>query len=205
MPKITDIQPQKKRDGYYNIFIDSVYECSLSDLSLSIAGLRVGQEIDKQQKDQLIEHAAIDKIYSRALYYLRFGPRTVDQMRKYLLKQQYDINYIEVVLVKLKDQHYLDDKQYAQSWVDNSLTYKARSKRKLQQELQFKGVEKITITEVLQTIDSATEQQSIRQIIEKKTKQSRYQDKQKMTQYLMGQGFAYNAIKDVVDEFSLWQ
>lgn len=105
---------------------------------------------------------------------------------------------IERVLERLEQKGYSDDQKFAEAWVRSRQLTKKSSKRKLQQELQVKGVNSEIITAVL-TDDSIDETENLKKMIEKKQKQARYQDTTKLTQYLLRQGFTYSDIKTALD------
>lgn len=202
MATITKIQPQVKRDGYYNIFVDDAFFCSLSDLQLSLLALKVGQELSDGEKDKILESSAISKTYNRALYYLQFGPRTVSQMRTYLLRKDFNEEYIEVVLEMLIKEHYLNDELLARTFVEDRQHFKPRSRRQLQAELRKKGIGSETIELVLSELEEDDQLVAIKTLAEKKMRQTRYQDSTKMTQYLLRQGFVYSDVKQVLSELT---
>ncbi len=200
MSQITEISPQKKRDGYYNIFVDQAFFCSLSDLQLASLHLKVGQLLSTEEIAEIKKSSAVNKTYNRALYYLQFGPRTIYQMHKYLIEKKYEPEYIDIAIDTLKDEKYLNDELYAESFVRDRQTFKPRSKRMLIAELRKKGIQNDTINYVLDELDENDQLDAIKKIINKKTKQVRYQDKQKLTEYLLRQGFRYSDIKQAVDD-----
>ncbi len=203
MATVTKIQPQVKRDGYYNIFVDDAFFCSLSDLQLSLLALKIGQNLSDGEKDKILESSAITKTYNRALYYLQFGPRTVSQMRTYLLRKDYNAEYIEVVLEMLIKEHYLNDELLARTFVEDRQHFKPRSRRQLQAELRKKGIGSETIEQVLSELEDNDQIEAIKILTHKKMRQTRYQDQTKMTQYLLRQGFLYSDVKQVMSELAL--
>ncbi len=74
---------------------------------------------------------------------------------------------------------------------------KPMSRRKLLQELRAKRVPDDVAERALDE-DVGDERQVLTDLVARKRKQSRYQDDQKLMQYLAGQGFNYGDIKDVL-------
>lgn len=200
MAQITKISPQKKRDGYYNIFVDDAFFCGLSELQLATLHLQVGQQLTTQEQEDIQQSSAIGKTYNRALYYLQYGPRTTSQMRTYLLQKGYIEEHIDSVLVTLQNENYLNDEQLAQSFVRDRQTYKPRSTRMLRAELRKKGIDSIVIESTIADMDENNQLDAIKHIAEKKLKQARYQDKTKLIEYLLRQGFSYNDVKSVLSD-----
>jgi len=202
MATITKIQPQVKRDGYYNIFVDDAFFCSLSDLQVSVLSLKVGQDLTTELQADILKSSKVSKTYSRALYYLQYGPRSVAQMRTYLIQKDYELEYIEPVLETLQSEHYLDDSLLATNFVFERQNSKHRSTRQLNGELRKKGIAPDIIEQVLSELGDDDQLMAIRSLATKKMRQTRYQDQIKMTQYLLRQGFNYGDVKEVLAELA---
>ena len=96
------------------------------------------------------------------------------------------------VLDALLEKHYVDDRRFAQFWLENRDQRKGTSLRRLRQELMQKGVDPDIIEAVMRGSDrnDATE---LKKVIEKKAK--RYDDEQKLVQYLVRRGFSYDDVQ----------
>lgn len=199
MPTITDITQQKKRTSIYNIFVDGAFFCGLSDLELSLSGLRIGEEVDSKRLDELKESSGFSKLYARALNYLSFRERSTKEVRTYLKDKTDDHEQLERVLAKLHEQSFLDDERFARNWVENRNLLKPRSKRQLQMELRQKGIDSNIVEEVLGEQSDENEQENIQELIRKKKNTSAGRDEQKLIRYLISKGFRYGDIKAVLD------
>ena len=204
--KITKISQQVKRKDRYSVYVDEKYSFSLSDYQLVSAGLRIGKEYTQAELTELINNSEFGKAYERALNYVMIRPKPKMYVNKagerIVKKKEVDkstvLYMIERVLERLEQKGYSDDQKFAEAWVRSRQLTKKSSKRKLQQELQVKGVNSEIITAVL-TDDSIDETENLKKMIEKKQKQARYQDTTKLTQYLLRQGFTYSDIKTALD------
>jgi regulatory protein len=92
---------------------------------------------------------------------------------------------------------FIDDVAFAKAWVDNRHLLKPTSHRKLQLELRAKRVADSVIQQVL-VDDETTDSDELTAMIARKRRQSRYQDKDKLMQYLARQGFSYEDIKQAL-------
>jgi regulatory protein len=192
--KITNIKQQVKRAGRYSIYVDGKYSFSLSEQELLNQGLRVGQEFKGDSFNQIQQTAVEDKAYMRALDMLARRPRSVWEMKQYLIRKGYNNNMIELILNKLSKRGLLDDNKFAELWVKNRRQLKLISKRKLLQELQQKRISNSIISSVL-TAEQINDTDALKDLISKKSSLPRYQDKQKLMSYLLRQGFSYEDIK----------
>jgi regulatory protein len=198
MLKVTDIKQQVKRQDRYSIFIDGKYSFSLSENELMQSGIRLNKEYTSAELEQLKQTAVMDKAYMRSLDMLSRRARSEWELRDYLKRKDYEPEIIDQIILRLKKLQYIDDYNFAKSWVDNRRLLKATSKRKLSQELKQKRVEQTVIDKVLSE-DETDEKSVIKDLVVKKRTQSRYQDDQKLIAYLLRQGFSYSDVKEAIN------
>jgi regulatory protein len=199
MVKVTDIKQQVKRTIRYSIYFDGKYLFSLSEGELLSSGIRIGKQYTQEELAELRQTAVLDKAYMRALDYVALRMRSRWELTDYLRRKDYDSPTIETILNKLSEYGYVDDKKFAEAWVSNRQLLKPTSLRRLQQELQQKRIDREVISEVLaqQDIDELA---MLRQLIERKKQQTRYQDEQKLIAYLLRQGYRYDDVRQALSE-----
>ena len=197
--RITDIKQQVKNKDRYSVYVDGDYAFSLSADELVAQKIASNQEITKEQLETLIKTAVEDKAYQAALGLIARRTRSVWEMQQYLARKQYDQPIITKILNKLISRGLLNDKAFAEAWVQNRQLLKPTSRRKLQQELQQKNISKSIISEVLADYEDA-EQNALKALVEKKRPLPRYQDQSKLMAYLVRQGFSYGDIKAALSD-----
>jgi len=198
--KITAIKQQVKRADRYSIYVDEKYSFSLSEPELLNVGLRINQEFTEAELDELKNKAVLDKAYDRTLNLIMRRPRSEWELRDYLKRKEYDEEAIAATIERLAERGYVNDQDFAKRWVENRRLLKSTSKRRLQQELKQKRVSQEVIDEVLAS-DETDERDVLRELVGRKQKQTKYQDKTKLMQYLSRQGYNYGDIKSVLEEF----
>lgn len=198
--KITDIKQQLKRSDRYSIYVDGKYVFSFSEGELLNSGLRTGLEFDEAGLAELKDRAVQDKAYDRALNRISYRPRSEWEIRDYLKRKDTPPEVIDNIVARLRKNKYLDDHDFARRWVANRRLLKSTSKRRLSQELRQKRVSDDIIQEVLAD-DETDEQEVLRELIERKRKQPKYQDNLKLMQYLSRQGFNYDDIKTALSKY----
>ena len=199
--KVTAIQQQVKRPERYSIFIDGKFSFGLSEAAVLASKLSIGQEYNAQELAELKETARADKAYNQTLGLLARRARSEWEIRDYLKRKDYEPDLVEQTVERLKGRNYVNDEAFARAWVDNRRLLKATSKRRLSQELRQKRVSYETIAVVLEA-DETDEREVLKELVVRKRKQSRYQDDNKLTQYLIRQGFNYGDVKAVIEELS---
>jgi regulatory protein len=195
--KITAIKQQVKRSDRYSIYGDGKYLFSFSEGELLASGLRIGQELDQAALDELKDKAVLDKAYDRAINLISRRPRSEWELRDYLKRKEYEPGTQDEVIGRLRERGYVDDADFARRWVESRRLLKSTSKRRLSQELRQKRIADDIIKEVLEA-DETDELEVLKDLVERKRKQSKYKDDLKLMQYLARQGFSYDLIKEAL-------
>lgn len=195
--KITAIQAQVKRAARYSIFVDEKYAFSLSESALLDQKIVVGQEISSGQLQVFKDVSKFDKAYNLVLAYVARRPRSEWELQDYFRRKDIDEEAGGQILARLKDFGYVDDRAFARSWVESRRLLKPISRRRLMLELRQKHVADDIIRSVLEE-DETTDRDTLRELIVRKRKQTRYQDDQKLMQYLARQGYSYDDIKNAL-------
>lgn len=209
--KITALKTQVRDKGRVNVFVDGVYRFSLDINQVAELGIRSGKEYSEEELAELENESQFGKLYTRSLEYVFTRPRSQREMRDYLYRKTRDTRtkegtikkgvskeLTERVFDRLSDKGYLDDEKFAAFWVENRNVRKGSSLRKLQAELQAKGVNSSIISQVLAQTDRSDEEE-IQKIIAKKAR--RYDDENKLIAYLMRQGFSYDSVKSALKAY----
>lgn len=197
--KITDIKQQAKRQDRYSIFIDGKYSFSLSESELLPTGLRVGRELSKDELAELRDKALIDKGVFRVLELVARRPRSRWEIEDYLRRKKYENSEIRKITEAVEAKGFVDDEDFARRWVESRRLLKPMSMKKLRLELRQKRISDELIQKVLGE-DETDERDVLKELIEKKRRQSKYRDQQKLIAYLARQGFNYGDIKSVLEE-----
>ncbi len=197
--KITAIKAQIKNVERVSIYLDGKYAFSLTQNQLLELKLHSGKELSEQDVAELKQASNYGKLLERVLNYVMIRPRSVREVRDYLWRKKADPDMAEKIIQRMESRGYVNDESFAASWVRARQLTKPVSKRRLVAELRQKGVASELIDRAVGTEDY-DETAALREIIIKKRKQARYQDEQKLLQYLARQGFGYDMIKTTLSE-----
>lgn len=193
--KITSIKAQVKNPERLSIYVDETYAFSLSYSQLLDQKLHTGLELTEAQLADLKHVSDFGKAYERTLNYAMLRPRSIREVQDYCRRKQIAAEDAQAIITKLIAKRYVDDHVFARAWVESRALIKHTSKRKLWAELMQKGVHGDIISEVLAASEVYDEEQALRDMITKKRRLARYQDSQKLLQYLVRQGFALDDVK----------
>lgn len=204
--RITAIKAQVKNTERVSVYLDGKYSFSLSQNQLLEFKIHSGMELSEQELEDLKKASDYGKLLERTMNYVMIRPRSIREVRDYLWRKKADPEMADKIVTKLESRGYLGDASFARSWVRARQLTKPVSKRRLTAELIQKGVTSDLIQQALggddESEDAYDETEALRTIIIKKRKQARYQDEQKLMQYLARQGFGYDLIKSTLAEIN---
>lgn len=206
--KITALKQQLRDKDRVNVFVDGKYSFSLDITQVAELGIKTGAEYTEEELAELENESQFGKLYTRSLEYALTRPRSQREMRDYLYRKTRDTRtktgdirkgvskeLTERVFDRLLDKGYIDDEKFARFWVENRNMRKGSSFRKLQSEMQAKGIDRSLIEQMLETSERS-DTEELQKIIAKKA--SRYDDERKLMAYLMRQGFRYDDVKEAL-------
>ena len=200
MGKITSISIQKNNKNRANLFIDEEFCTGLSVESVFKYSLKVGQEIQKEKIDQIIQENEKADALVKATAYISKTIKTKRQVKDYLVKKGYSEELAYQVVDKLKEYGYIDDKEYSKRYIES--TCKTQGKRLAEYKLMVKGVRK----EDIETAYDQTEieyEKTAKSLAEKhlRNKEITKENLMKTYRYLIGRGFSYEQADYALKEF----
>lgn len=206
--RVTAITAQQRDPNRVNVHVDGSYRFSLDIRQVVDLGIKIGKEYTDEELVHLETESQFGKVYNRALEYSLSRPHSQRELKDYLYRKTRDTRtkmgdikkgipteLTVRVFDRLVERGYVDDKKFTQFWIENRNLKKGASKRKLQAELQAKGIDRDTIERYLAASERSDEDELMK-IINKK--RARYDDEQKLMQYLARQGFSYDDIKQAL-------
>lgn len=200
MPVITDIRRQRRvGSNRFNVLLDGTYAFTLSDLDLSMSGLKIGQELDVSEVEQYSQAADRAKAYALALRYLGVRLRSRKELQDYLKRKDCEREEIENALERLEELGMVNDATFAEAWIADRMAVRPRSRMRLGQELAAKGVARETVNIALQNLEPEREIDTLKALIERKQR-SGYVDDKKLIGYLQRQGYRWSLIKEALDQ-----
>jgi regulatory protein len=180
------------------VYIDGQFAFGLT--AIEAMRLRVGQDLSTAEIACLKEKDQVAVAYDRALNYLSYRPRSVDEVRRRLAEKQYDAPTIDEVIVRLSRAGLLDDKDFARFWIENRDTFKPRSSRALRYELRRKGVADSILDDVLADFDESDA--AYRAALPQAQKLARRCDintlRSKLLAFLNRRGFSFEIARETV-------
>lgn len=145
----------------------------------------------------------------RAVTLLAAKPRSIAELRQRLLEKQWtNAEIVESVLGKLEEYQFLNDERFARDYAASKLRQKPQGKRKLQQTLSQKQLDKEIVNIALeQVFEETPEDELVEKAIEKRINLKGFpkdrNETKKFYDYLLRQGFSYGLISEKMRQIKL--
>ncbi|MBY0148679.1 recombination regulator RecX [Neobacillus niacini] len=202
MAVITKITTQQKNKDRYNIFMDygkgEEYAFSVDSAVLIRFELRKGMEIDEFSILEIQFQDDIRKAYNRAINYLARRMRSEKEIRDYLLEKEIEQPIINEVIHKLAAQKYINDEEYALSYVRTQMNTTDKGPDLIRMELRERGINEGIIKHAIAEYPFENQvEKAIKvaeKVIKKNSKESQRIVKQKAEQFLLRKGYSFDVI-----------
>jgi len=157
-----------------------------------------------EETDRVVKDAerSRERTMNRAVKLLAAKPRSVRELRERLLEKLWtNDEIVGAIIEKLKDYKYLDDEQYARDLAVSKLRQKPQGKRRLQQTMSQKKLDKETVeAAIADAFEKLPEDDLIDLAIGKrlrlKGKPETREDTKKFYDHLLRQGFGFDLIRE---------
>lgn len=198
----TKIEVGKRNKERVNIYIDEEYAFSISAELIYKENIKVKDKIDVDSLKKLADEDNYIKCKNTALKTIERTYKSEKELAQKLALKGYDDHIINRTINFMKEYNLLNDNNYATMYVKD----KSRNigKKKIKYSLLQKGIDEEIIESELEKINNDEVKAIVYEMALKKYKvfSKRENDNYKLTQklyrFLMGKGYDYDLIKDVV-------
>ena len=158
--------------------------------------------INKEELTEIQDFAQFSYGKNLALYHLSFKARTEKEVREYLKKYDIEDTIASQVIANLKDENWVNDRQYAYSIINTNQLSGDKGPYVLAQKLAQKGISKSTIEDILKDFDFTEVAQRVADKLLKKYtgKLPARALQDKIIQNLTNKGFSYSESKSAFDD-----
>ena len=176
-------------DGEYSFTVDETYFLSM--------GIWNGKEVDDDELEEIKQTVSVRRAYNYAVSLLSRRDHSERELMTKLTQKGY-AEGAEEAISKLKDSGYVSDERFARLYVRELQILKKYGKRRIEQELFRKGVDREIIREVLDETEFA--QDELVSLIERKYGRYLSDEKglQKTINGLLRMGYSYGEIRDAL-------
>jgi regulatory protein len=148
---ITAITPTPRHPGRFEVLVEGKSYATLSLDAIERLQLAVGRSVVGME-EQIAAEAAQLKVYDRALNMLAFRGRASKELARGLVRKGEPKELVDRAIVRLQEQGLLDDSAFAQSFTRAKVLGAKQSKRRVQQDLARKGVDRAVSDAAIATV-----------------------------------------------------
>src|SRR3990172_9598733 len=206
MPIITAIKQQvpsarnKGGASRVNVYLDYKFGFGIDLDTFVKLKLKVEQELTDAEVEEAKNLADFQKILGKLLNFATLRPRSEKEIKDWFYRKKTPDSYQEGLISKLRKFELLDDEKFARWWIDQRLAYRPKSRRVLESELRFKGIDREVVRDVLSQV-SVDEATIARDVLSKRLYRwenlPEREKKKKMTEFLARKGYSWEVIKKV--------
>ena len=198
---------KKRPNGLYTIYLDNFNSYDFYEEIILKYELLLTKNIEEDELNEIIKDNKNYESYYDALKTLKRTIKTKEEIRKLLTEKKYSKENITFAINTLEKQGYLNDKNYAKSYVHNCIITTTKGPKKIILELEKKGIKEEDYKEALEEYTESIEKEKIEKLISKKIKSNYNKSakilKQKLLQDLTNNGFHQDIIKEVLNSTAI--
>ena len=193
-----------KQKGLYELVMDNGKIYSFYEEIILKYELLLSKKIDDKLLPSLLEENKKYECYYKGLERLNKKAETKSSLARYLLGKGYNDKEIEFVTEKLESQGYLNDSNYASSYVNNKVLTTSWGKGKIKKQLLQKGVSENDCDNALESYSKDIELEKLVKRINKKIRSNHDKSnrvlKMGLENDLVSEGFSKELIGKALSE-----
>lgn len=146
----------------------------------------------KEQSDKILAQQYLFDLLSRQL-------KSKKQAKEKLKQKGFYSKAIGHAIAKAEEYKLIDDKQYAQSYINTYI--RTKGSKMLKFELKKAGVDDVIIEEMMEGRDEQTREAAVHSAQKFKRLKGEKCNKEKLYRHLYNKGFDYEIIKQIIDDY----
>ena len=162
--------------------------------------LEEGAELTEAAWEAIRTEILLPRARERCFYLLKDRDRTTAEIRRKLREGSYPESVIEETIDRLKEYHYLDDRRYAEHYLE--ICRERRSLLQIRQTLQQRGISREILEDLTAREDREQEAGQIRSFLlrHRYTRDTDEKEQRKIVAALMRRGYSYEQIRSAMRE-----
>ena len=200
--KITKIEKKKR---LYLLELDGSEKLYITEDTIVRFMLSKGMEITEQELSEIQDYAQFSYGKNLALYHLSFKQRTAKEVKDYLTQHDIQPETISQVLDNLKKDNWINDKRYANSFIQSTFSPVTKALCSSNKKLSQKGISSTIIEDELSQFDFTELTDKVAEKLLKKH-QGKLPSKalqDKILQSLINKGFSYSQAKNAYQHLEI--
>lgn len=187
-----------KSAGLFSVKLEGCPSMMLDDVSVYRLGLSQGMEVDEVLFRKICALSGQEGAKRAAARLLTAGRKTESELRQKLRQKGFEQADIDFAAQTFKENGFLDDSEYAESYIKDALRLKKYSVRMIRQKLTLKGIDREVVAELTAHLDDS---QQLYAILESELRKSPDEkDIERLKRRLCAKGFGLWDINRILGE-----
>lgn len=184
-----------------HVLVDGEYYFTVDKAYFAVMGIYQGKEIDREELALLGEMSEKRRAYNCAVGYLSRRDHSAKELLLKLRQKGYKES-AEYAVEKLQSEGYVDDERFARMYVRELVSIKKYGKRRIEQELYRKGVDREIISLVLEETDFSEDE--LCELVRRKYLRCLSDEKgiKKTVASLMRMGYSFSEVKSALNKIA---
>ena len=153
------------------------------------------------------EEQTQDYILAKLRHFCAFQERCIHDVEDKLREWKVGQKHVEKLIEELIKEDFLNEERFARSYAGGKFRINHWGKTKIIYELERRGVPDLIIQIGLQEIEDEEYEETLKEILERKNREikdeDKYKRKQKLVAYALQKGYHYGMIKQELDKMKL--
>ncbi|MCI5997837.1 MAG: regulatory protein RecX [Peptoniphilaceae bacterium] len=202
--KVVRIEYDKKR-SVFEIEVEDGKNFVLNYNSFEKYKISLDSELSETEILQIETQSDIERAKEKALNYIAGKLKTKNEVKSKLVQCGFNQDISDEVVFILENENFLNDRLYAQLFIDDKIKINGYGKNKIKSLLIQRGVSSFVFQDLLDNLDFDDEFENALKLGIKKLKLLKNEDnlfkkKQKLINYLAYRGFGFEIINRVLEE-----
>ncbi len=200
------IKYKKGSKGIYKVYLDDGRDLSFYEEVILKFDLLLHKNIDEETMILADQYNQECDVYYQALHSIENRYKSVHELEIWLQKKEYPDELIDKAIHKLIQQGYLNDQNYAKSYIHYQMVTTNKGPYRIQRELEEKKVDSSIIQEELAIFTEEEQKIRIQKIIDKGLRGNHTRGgvvlKQKIYNDLKTLGYDISVMNECIDHYS---
>lgn len=164
---------KKLSTSKYKVLLDDGSNITLHENIIIKYNLLITKNISKSEMQDIIKDNNNYLVYDLALKYISTKMRCESELREYLKKKNIENNEIEMIIVKLKENGFINERLYVKSFISDKVRLSNYGPNKVRNELLNLNIDKGIIEEELCNYPKEEILSNLEKLIDKKIKSNK--------------------------------
>ena len=202
--KVLSLKPTSRKKNYFNVTLENGDKYNLHVNSIISYNIKENHFIENKIINQALDITEREIIKNKIIVLLSYRQRSKKELKDTFVSKGYNINNVLIVIDKLEQRKYLDDKLFTKMMASHLVKEKNLGRYLVEQKLLHYGID---ITEMEPIVSDLYKKyppsKTIKKILNKKKISIRntLKNKLKMINYLKRKGFHFDDINTIIESY----